>query len=95
MVTYGGMSKQPVTVPTGSLIFQDVSVRGFWMSQWNIDHQKDASKVNMLNEVCSMVQKGQLKAPPCKTHSLSDFQTAISEALQPYSKTKHLFILNE
>lgn len=95
MVTYGGMSKQPVTVPTGSLIFQDVSVRGFWMSQWSIDHQKDDGKVNMLNEVCSMVQKGQLRAPPCKTHSLSDFKTAISEAVQPYSTTKQLLILNE
>lgn len=95
MVTYGGMSKQPVTVPTGSLIFQDVSVRGFWMSQWNVDHQKYASKVNMLNEVCSMVEKGQLRAPLCKTHPLSDFKTAISEALQPYSTTKQLLILNE
>ncbi|KAL9980556.1 hypothetical protein ACROYT_G009158 [Oculina patagonica] len=95
MVTYGGMSRQPVMVPTGSLIFQDVSVRGFWMSQWNIDHQKDDSKVTMLEEVCSMLQKGQLKAPPCKTHPLSDFKTAIAEALQPYSTTKQLLILNE
>ncbi|KAJ7374133.1 hypothetical protein OS493_009470 [Desmophyllum pertusum] len=95
MVTYGGMSKQPVTVPTGSLIFQDVNVKGFWMSQWSIDHQKDASKATMMEEVCSMLLKGQLRAPPCTRHPLKDFKTAISEALQPYSKTKQLLILND
>lgn len=55
----------------------------------------DASKVTMLEEVCSMLQNGQLRAPPCKRHSLSDFKTAIAEALQPYSTTKQLLILNE
>lgn len=34
MVSYGGMSKQPVQVPTGNLIFNDISLRGFWMSRW-------------------------------------------------------------
>lgn len=34
MVSYGGMSKQPIQVPTGSLIFNDIRLRGFWMSEW-------------------------------------------------------------
>lgn len=34
MVTYGGMSKQPVQSPTGSFIFKDIALRGFWMSHW-------------------------------------------------------------
>jgi len=95
MVTYGGMSKQPVTVPTGALIFNDVKVRGFWMSKWNIHHQKDATRVGMLDEVCEMLREGQLKAPPCTRHSLENFKTAISEALKPFSKTKQLLILND
>lgn len=33
-VTYGGMSKQPVMVPTGLLIFNDVRCSGFWMTRW-------------------------------------------------------------
>ncbi len=33
MVTYGGMSMQPVSVPTSLLIFKDLRVRGFWMSR--------------------------------------------------------------
>lgn len=95
MVTYGGMSKQPVTVPTGSLIFNDVKVRGFWMSKWNLNHEKDALRVGMLEEVCKMLQDGQLKAPPCTRHSVEDFKTAISESIKPFSSTKQLLILND
>lgn len=34
MVTYGGMSREPVIVPTSSLIFKDLQFRGFWMTRW-------------------------------------------------------------
>ncbi|KAK4492013.1 hypothetical protein RD792_002801 [Penstemon davidsonii] len=34
MVTYGGMSKKPVTVSTSSFIFKDLSLRGFWLQKW-------------------------------------------------------------
>ncbi len=33
LVTYGGMSMQPVSMPTSLLIFKDLRVRGFWMSR--------------------------------------------------------------
>ena len=32
MVTYGGMSMKPVSVPTSLLIFKDLRLRGFWLS---------------------------------------------------------------
>lgn len=36
MVTYGGMSQQPVSIPTSLLIFKDISFRGFWVSgRWS------------------------------------------------------------
>ncbi|XP_069751350.1 enoyl-[acyl-carrier-protein] reductase, mitochondrial isoform X2 [Narcine bancroftii] len=38
IVTYGGMAKQPVTIPVSTLIFKDVKIRGFWMTQWKRDH---------------------------------------------------------
>eukprot|EP01084_Bolivina_argentea_P244058 408947_1 len=33
-VTYGGMSKQPLTVPTAPFIFKDLTLTGFWMTAW-------------------------------------------------------------
>ena len=32
VVTYGGMSMQPVSIPTSLLIFKDLQFRGFWLS---------------------------------------------------------------
>nr|XP_054115034.1 enoyl-[acyl-carrier-protein] reductase, mitochondrial isoform X4 [Callithrix jacchus] len=38
MVTYGGMAKQPVIASVSLLIFKDLKLRGFWLSQWKKDH---------------------------------------------------------
>ena len=32
IVTYGGMSMKPLTVPTSLLIFKDLTCKGFWLS---------------------------------------------------------------
>jgi len=42
MVTYGGMSRKPVTIPTGKLIFDDVILRGFWLSRWTDKASREA-----------------------------------------------------
>lgn len=39
IVTYGGMSRQPLTVPTASFIFKDIRLVGFWMTRWNWKHK--------------------------------------------------------
>ena len=41
LVTYGGMSRRPVTLPTGLFIFQDLICRGFWMSRWYQTQQQE------------------------------------------------------
>lgn len=40
MVTYGAMSKQPVQLPTGLLIFKNISFDGFWVSKWSEQNLK-------------------------------------------------------
>ncbi|XP_024855126.2 enoyl-[acyl-carrier-protein] reductase, mitochondrial isoform X3 [Bos taurus] len=42
MVTYGGMAKQPVIASVSQLIFKDLKLRGFWLSQWKKDHSPGA-----------------------------------------------------
>lgn len=53
MVTYGGMSKEPVIVPTSSLIFSDVHVRGFWMTRWYGKNTKEA-RLAMIEALAGM-----------------------------------------
>lgn len=33
-ITYGAMGRKPLTIPNGSLIFEDIRFRGLWVTQW-------------------------------------------------------------
>uniref|UniRef100_A0A8D0HFU1 Enoyl-[acyl-carrier-protein] reductase, mitochondrial n=1 Tax=Sphenodon punctatus TaxID=8508 RepID=A0A8D0HFU1_SPHPU len=94
MVTYGGMAKQPVTVPVSTLIFKDVKLRGFWMTQWkrNQVHNKD-SLTGMILKLCDLIHKGQLTAPACTKVPLKDYAIALEASMQPYTSTKHILVM--
>ncbi|KAJ8385912.1 hypothetical protein AAFF_G00178740 [Aldrovandia affinis] len=50
LVTYGGMSKKPLQIPAKSLIFKDITLRGFWMTQWKRNNREDLTHlVSMVN----------------------------------------------
>ena len=34
LVSYGAMSKQPLSLPTSLFIFKNLTSHGFWQSQW-------------------------------------------------------------
>ncbi|XP_031550614.1 enoyl-[acyl-carrier-protein] reductase, mitochondrial-like [Actinia tenebrosa] len=93
LVTYGGMSKQPFAVPTGSLIFNDIRIRGFWMSGWNKHNAKSEARLSMIKDICQLHFEGKFNPPPCTKHVLQDYKTAVESAMKPFSSTKQLFIL--
>jgi len=64
MVTYGAMSRRPVTMPTALLIFKDVTVRGFWFSgRWTQEHGRKGRE-EMLRELLPLVRSGSLVLKP-------------------------------
>ncbi|XP_077383944.1 enoyl-[acyl-carrier-protein] reductase, mitochondrial isoform X2 [Festucalex cinctus] len=91
MVTYGGMSKQPVTVPVSALIFKDVKVCGFWVTQWKRQHSNGAFR-SMLDELCSLVRQGKLSAPACAEMPLDDYRQALDAAMRPFTSAKQILI---
>ncbi|XP_040899873.1 enoyl-[acyl-carrier-protein] reductase, mitochondrial [Toxotes jaculatrix] len=94
MVTYGGMAKQPVTVPVSALIFKDVKVRGFWVTQWKRDHSNDETAFRaMLDELCSLIQQGKLTAPACTEVGLQHYNKALDAAMQPFTSAKQVLIM--
>jgi len=90
LVTYGGMSKQPVTVPTAEFIFRDLVCRGFWMSRWKAENYKGSEFAKMLHELIDFIKRGQLKPPQCQKYSLNDYKTAIEQAQQAHTTKKIL-----
>ncbi|MES1910106.1 MAG: hypothetical protein MHM6MM_002763 [Cercozoa sp. M6MM] len=57
LVTYGGMSRQPVTLPTGAFIFDDIVSRGFWMTRWNAEHSRQ-ERQHVLQQVLALMRRG-------------------------------------
>ncbi|KAF8783028.1 Enoyl-[acyl-carrier-protein] reductase like protein [Argiope bruennichi] len=53
LVSYGAMSKQPLMINTGSLIFNDIRLRGFWMTKWKDVHSKEEAE-QMINEITNI-----------------------------------------
>ena len=53
LVTYGGMSKLPVSLPTSAFIFGGLHAHGFWQSKWNRLHTKE-EREDLLDELADL-----------------------------------------
>eukprot|EP00063_Salmo_salar_P044625 XP_014019460.1 PREDICTED: trans-2-enoyl-CoA reductase, mitochondrial-like [Salmo salar] len=94
MVRYGGMAKEPVTVPVSALIFKNVKVQGFWVTQWKITHSRDEGILRgLLDELCSLIRQGKLTAPACSEVGLQDFRQALDTAMQPFTSAKQVLVV--
>jgi mitochondrial enoyl-[acyl-carrier protein] reductase / trans-2-enoyl-CoA reductase len=64
LVTYGGMSLQPVCLPTSLLIFKDISSRGFWLSN-PAKEGGPQGRLQVIDAVARMYQEGALRPNRC------------------------------
>ncbi|GME41992.1 Alcohol dehydrogenase superfamily zinc-containing [Neofusicoccum parvum] len=62
LVTYGGMSKQPVQLPTALLIFKNIHFDGFWVSKWSKENPDE--KKRTVDHVLSLIREGKFKDVP-------------------------------
>ncbi|HSI82885.1 MAG: 2-enoyl thioester reductase domain-containing protein [Candidatus Methylacidiphilales bacterium] len=81
MVTYGGMSRQPVRLPTGQLIFNDIAARGFWITAW-YKRASQAETTAMTDSLAKLMREGKLQPKIDKTFALADYQQAIARAME-------------
>jgi trans-2-enoyl-CoA reductase len=62
LVSYGGMSREPVVIPSSLFIFKDLSLRGFWLTKW-----KSLASVHehegMLSQLVDLIANDHLKSP--------------------------------
>ncbi|XP_018818905.1 enoyl-[acyl-carrier-protein] reductase, mitochondrial [Juglans regia] len=79
MVTYGGMSKKPITVSTSSFIFKDLSLRGFWLQRWmSADKAKECR--SMVDYLLNLAREGKLKYE-MELVPFENFHSALDKAL--------------
>lgn len=88
----GGMSKKPVEAPTSSLIFKDIQLRGFWMSQWYEEGPPNVEKRHeMYAHLADWFKTGQLKATATEEHKIENFEKAVEQATNT-SNVKQLLV---
>lgn len=93
IVTYGGMSREPVTVPTSALIFKDIKVRGFWMTRWSTNNFESEERQEMFDELISMMTNDELHGPAYKVIQFDDYREALANAMNMKGMIGRKYIL--
>ncbi|KAI1726711.1 zinc-binding dehydrogenase domain-containing protein [Ditylenchus destructor] len=93
LVTYGGMSKQPVQVSTASLIFNNITLKGFWMSKWYDEKENIEERNEMYKTLSDWIKSGSLHSPPVKKWQIEEYLEAIPAAMSS-SGMKQIFALD-
>jgi len=62
LVSYGAMSKAPLSLPTSLFIFKNLTAHGFMMSNWFSQHTIDDRRA-VMHELVTMMEQGVLKEP--------------------------------
>jgi len=86
LVTYGGMSRRPVSVPTGRLIFNDLQARGFWLSRW-IDEHSAEERGEMIQALTDLMREGKLVSFT-EERPFSEFPAALQRATEGFRDKK-------
>ncbi|KAI9929784.1 hypothetical protein ASPWEDRAFT_51735 [Aspergillus wentii DTO 134E9] len=95
LVTYGAMSKQPVALPSGLLIFKNLSFDGFWVSKWG--DKNPQLKENTINDVLQLTRAGKFKDIPAEDIKWkwdtdgSELAAGVQGTLSGYRSGKGLF----
>lgn len=99
MVSYGGMAKQPVMLPTGSLIFKDVRFLGFWLSRWNV--KDPVGRKHAVEYLLDLMREGKFKDAPVEEvpwgweSGVEELAGAAQKGLEGFRGKKGMYVFGE
>lgn len=80
LVSYGAMSKSPLTLPTSLFIFKNMTSHGYWQSRWYGNHDKHEREA-MIGEIVNFYLDGKLREPDHELLTLKGSDNEVSEAV--------------
>jgi trans-2-enoyl-CoA reductase len=92
IVSYGGMSKRPIVVPEDVLAYKNLTLRGFWMTEWYRTHSAD-EKREMIDEIIELIRADKLQFNMV-LHDFDDFGHALKIATEPFNFRKIVLNMN-
>jgi trans-2-enoyl-CoA reductase len=91
LVAYGVLSGQPATLNTGKIIFNDISLRGFWLYKW-YQTADMKTKQAAFGQVIPLVAQGILKANVDSRFTVDQIKQAVSRAAERGREGKVLIV---
>lgn len=79
VVNYGLMSGEPCVVSPQSFVFNDLTLRGFWLAKWFRVAPREAQQA-LYGELTQLIATGQLKARIHATFAVEQIKDAIAAA---------------
>jgi len=86
LVTYGGMSRKPVVLPTSLFIFKNIESKGFWLTKWNEENGVE-KRQQTLDALFQHIRKDQLKIWAEK-RSFNEWSQAIEDSSAGFKDRK-------
>nr|XP_023025026.1 enoyl-[acyl-carrier-protein] reductase, mitochondrial-like [Leptinotarsa decemlineata]XP_023025027.1 enoyl-[acyl-carrier-protein] reductase, mitochondrial-like [Leptinotarsa decemlineata] len=81
MVTYGGMSMEPVSVSTSALISRGIRLEGFNLLPWSVNEKNNVERTKMYRDLISMILDGSLKMPPHVLVKFENYKDALIDVV--------------
>ncbi len=79
LVNYGLMSGEPCQISPKSLVFRDISVRGFWLAKWFREASRERQTA-LYGDLTAMIARGELKARVDSTYDVREIREALKAA---------------
>ncbi|KAJ8355963.1 hypothetical protein SKAU_G00187570 [Synaphobranchus kaupii] len=93
LVTYGAMAKKALPLPAKFLIFKNITLRGFWMTQWKRNNRDDLTRLrSMVNTLSGLVRSGQLSTSQCVQVPFSLYRQALVATACSHQR-KHILLM--
>jgi len=79
IVNYGLLSGEPCQLSGASLVFRDLTLRGFWLAKWYGDASA-GERAAVFAELGQMLAEGSLSARVQASYSIDQIKTAVAVA---------------
>jgi trans-2-enoyl-CoA reductase len=79
LVNYGAMSGEACEISPASLVFRELTVRGFWLAKW-YRTATSAQRAALFGELAGLIAAGQLSARVQATYGIDGIKQAVAAA---------------
>ena len=79
LVNYGAMSGERCMISPRYFVFRDITLRGFWLSQW-FKKATPAQRTAVFGEIAKLIAEGKLQARVQATYDLDHIKQAVQAA---------------